>query len=631
MLNFSGITVRLGGRTILDRATAALPPGSHVGLIGRNGAGKSTLMKVLTRLSDPDEGQVDMPRGSRIGYIAQEAPAGLQTPIEAVLAADVERAGLLAESDVIAHDPNGDMERIGEIYERLEAIDAHSAPARAARILAGLGFDEEAQGRPLDSFSGGWKMRVALAALLFSQPDLLLLDEPSNHLDLEATLWLESFLKSYAKTMVVISHERDLLNNVVDHILHLEGGQTTLYVGGYDAFERQRAERQAQIAAAQASQAAQRAKLQDFIARNSARASTAKQAQSRAKALAKMQPIASMAEDPSLAFDFPSPAELKPPLVTLDMAAVGYTEGAPILTRLNLRLDPQDRLALLGRNGNGKTTLARLLAAQLPAMDGAINASGKMRVGYFTQYQVEELDGADTPLEHMTRAMKGATPGAVRAQLGRFGFSGPRATQQVGKLSGGERARLALALITRDAPHMLILDEPTNHLDVDSREALVQALNAYEGAVVLVSHDRHMLELTADRLVLVDEGTAREYAGTLDDYTDLILGRNQPKAANDAGSGGGSKKARKAAAEARRSSAGLQIQVKAAEAEVARLTARRSEIDRALFDPASATGADAARSAGELMRLRGTCERELEIAEARWLAASEGLEQARAA
>ena len=631
MLNFTGITVRLGGRTILDRAAAALPPGSHVGLIGRNGAGKSTLMKVLTGLNDPDEGQVDMPRGARIGYIAQEAPSGTQTPIEAVLAADVERAVLLEESDRIAHDPEGDMERIGEIYERLEAIDAHSAPARGARILAGLGFDEDAQNRPLDSFSGGWKMRVALAALLFSQPDLLLLDEPSNHLDLEATLWLESFLKSYAKTMVVISHERDLLNNVVDHILHLEGGKTTLYVGGYDAFERQRAERAAQLEAARASQDAQRAKLQEFIARNSARASTAKQAQSRAKALAKMQPIASMAEDPSLAFDFPSPAELKPPLVTLDMAAVGYAEDKPILTKLNLRLDPQDRVALLGRNGNGKTTLARLLAAQLPAMDGAINASGKMRVGYFTQYQVEELDGADTPLEHMTRMMKGATPGAVRAQLGRFGFSGLRATQQVGKLSGGERARLALALITRDAPHMLILDEPTNHLDVDSREALVQALNAYEGAVVLVSHDRHMLELTADRLVLVDEGTAKEYGGTLDDYTDLILGK-APKAANDAGSaGGGSKKARKQAAEARRANAGLQGEVKAAEADVVRLTARRSSIDRALFDPKQAEPGDAKHTTTELMKLRAAVERELETAEARWLELSERIEQALAA
>ena len=437
MLNFSNLTVRLGGRTILDRASAALPPKARVGLIGRNGAGKSTLMKVMIGSLEADDGELDKPRGLRIGYIAQEAPSGSSTPIDTVLAADTERAALLDEAEH-CHDPD----RLGELHERLNAIDAHAAPARAARILVGLGFDEEMQRRPLDSYSGGWKMRVALAALLFSEPDLLLLDEPSNHLDLEATLWLENFLKSYPAMMVVISHERDLLNNVVDHILHLEGGKTTLYTGGYDSFERQRAERAAQLAAARAQQDAQRAKLQDYIARNSARASTAKQAQSRAKALAKMQPIAALAEDPTLSFDFPSPTDaLKPPLVTLDMAAVGYEEGRPILQRLNLRLDPDDRIALLGRNGNGKTTLARLLAAQLRPMEGGMAATARMRVGYFTQYQVEELDRDDTPLEHMTRLMRGMTPSAVRAQLGRFGFSGDKATTKVGKLSGGERAR----------------------------------------------------------------------------------------------------------------------------------------------------------------------------------------------
>jgi ATP-binding cassette subfamily F protein 3 len=525
MLNISGITVRLGGRTIIDKATAALPGRSRIGLIGRNGAGKSTLMKVMMGFIEPDEGRLDMPRGTRIGYIAQEAPDGATTPIDLVLAADTERAALLLESETCQ-----DMDRFGEIHERLMAIDAYAAPSRAARILVGLGFDEEMQNRPLSSYSGGWKMRAALAALLFSEPDLLLLDEPSNHLDLEATMWLENFLKSYPAMMIVISHERDLLNNVVDNILHLEGGKTTLYSGGYDSFERQRAERLAQLAAAKAAQDAQRAKLQDYIARNSARASTAKQAQSRQKALAKMQPIAALVEDPTLSFDFPSPEEMKPPLITMDMAAVGYEAEKPILTRLNLRVDPDDRLALLGRNGNGKTTLARLLAAQLPAMQGELHAPGKLKVGYFTQYQVEELDGNDTPLEHMTRQMQGASQAAVRAQLGRFGFSGARATQKVSGLSGGERARLALALITRDAPHLLILDEPTNHLDVDTREALVQALNSFTGAVVLVSHDRHMLELVADRLVLVDSGAAKEFSGSLDDYTDFILGR-KPKGA----------------------------------------------------------------------------------------------------
>src|SRR5215218_1355273 len=562
MLNINGITVRLGGRAILDRATAAVPPGSKVGLIGRNGAGKSTLMKVIVGQLEADEGEIEMPRRTRLGYIAQEAPSGTATPFETVLAADVERAELMDEADHCT-EPH----RLGDIHDRLLAIDAYSAPARAGRILLGLGFDEEMQGLPLDSYSGGWKMRVALAALLFSAPDVLLLDEPSNHLDLEATLWLESFLKSYPGTLIVISHERDLLNNVVDLILHLERGKISLYSGNYDGFEKQRAERVAQIAAARASQDAQRARLQDYVARNSARASTARQAQSRAKMLAKMQPIAALADDPSLSFDFPSPSELRPPLITLDMASVGYAADTPVLQRLNLRIDPDDRIALLGRNGNGKTTLARLLAAQLTPMAGEVHASGKMRVGYFTQYQVEELHGDDTPLQHMSRAMDKATPGAVRAQLGRFGFSGDKATTLVSKLSGGERARLALALITRDAPHLLILDEPTNHLDVDAREALVQALNDYRGAVVLVSHDRHMLELTTDRLVLVDGGTAREYAGSLDDYTDLILGRNQEGGGDRPATKRNRKDERRAEAEARAQGQSLRRAAQAAEAE----------------------------------------------------------------
>ena len=617
MLTINGLTVRLGGRTILDRASAAMPPGAHIGLIGRNGAGKSTLMKAVIGLIDADEGSIDMPRRTKVGYIAQEAPTGSATPFETVLAADVERAKLMEEADICS-DPH----RLGDIHDRLLAIDAYTAPARAARILLGLGFDEAMQSQPLDSYSGGWKMRVALAALLFSGPDLLLLDEPSNHLDLEATLWLENFLKGYAGTLIVISHERDLLNNVVDTILHLEGGKITLYTGGYDSFECQRAERAAQIAAAQAAQDAQRARLQDYIARNSARASTAKQAQSRAKMLAKMQPIAALADDPTLSFDFPSPSQLKPPLITLDMAAVGYAD-TPVLRRLNLRVDPDDRIALLGRNGNGKTTLARLLAAQLKPMEGDVTASSKMRVGYFTQYQVEELHGDDTPLQHMTRAMSGSTPGAVRAQLGRFGFSGDKAMTLVAKLSGGERARLALALITRDAPHLLILDEPTNHLDVDSREALVQALNGYDGAVIIVSHDRHMIELTADRLVLVENGCATEYSGSVDDYIDLVLGKGatasqKPKQ---------QRHDRKAAAKARGDARALKKAAAEAEAASARLAAQCSALDRALFDPTNAPAEFANLPLNELSKRRAQLASDLEAAEARWLEANEQLER----
>ena len=623
MLNLTDITVRLGGRTILDGATANLPPRGRIGLIGRNGAGKSTLIRVIAGMLEADTGSVDMPRGARLGYIAQDAPGGDSTPFETVLAADTERAALMIESE-ISHDPH----RLADVHERLIAIEAHSAPSRASRILVGLGFDEEAQHQPLESFSGGWRMRVALAALLFSQPDLLLLDEPSNHLDLEAVLWLEDFLQSYPATILLVSHERDFLNNVVDHILHLSAGKLTLYPGGYDAFERQRAERQAQIASARAKQQAQREHLQDYVARNSARASTAKQAQSRAKALARMQPIAELVDDPTLSFDFPNPNELRPPLITLDLASVGYTD-TPILSRLNLRLDPDDRIALLGRNGNGKTTLARLLAAQLKPMDGAMHASSKMRVGYFTQYQVEELDRSETPLQHMSVLMKGATPGAVRSQLGRFGFSGQKATTEVGKLSGGERARLALALITRDAPHMLILDEPTNHLDVDAREALIQALNDYTGAVVMVSHDRHMLEMTADRLVLVDSGTAREFDGSIEDYIAFVLAKEPASSRKDGANGEtklNKKDQRKANAEAREKGQALRKHARKVESDLERLTALRSAIELAMFDPSAADATLAKLNMTELMKRRSEAAKLIEVAEAAWLEASEALE-----
>ena len=621
MLQIDNISVRLGGRPILTGASAAIPANARVGLIGRNGAGKSTLMKAIMGVIDPDDGSIAVPSRARIGYIAQDAPDGAITPEEAVLAADTERLALLEEAENCT-----DPDRLGEVHERLLAIDAYSAPSRAARILIGLGFDEDMQTRPLSSFSGGWKMRVALGALLFSQPDILLLDEPSNHLDLEATLWLENFLKNYPATVLVISHERDLLNKVVDHILHLQGGELTLYGGAYDAFEKQRAERAAQIASAKANQDAQRARLEDYVARNSARASTAKQAQSRAKMLARMQPIAALMEDPSLSFDFPDPGELASPMLTTDGVAVGYDDTA-ILKRLDLRIDADDRIALLGRNGNGKTTLARLLASQLDPMEGQVNAPGKLKVGYFTQYQVEELAGDDTPLGLMTRVMQGRTPGAVRAQLGRFGFSGERATQRVEKLSGGERARLALALITRDAPHLLILDEPTNHLDVDAREALIQAINDYSGAVIMISHDRHMVELTADRLVLVDGGTARRYDGSMEDYIDFVLGRNQPTGggigkSKEPGKKTGGKKSGKWRAKAKE----LKSAANKAEKAMAALQAEVAAADSALIDPAHADTRFAGKSHDALLAERAAIADDLEQAEARWLAIGEELE-----
>jgi ATP-binding cassette, subfamily F, member 3 len=620
MFTLDAISLRLGGHLILDHASASLPPKAHVGLVGHNGAGKSSLLKVIAGLYEPDDGKIEAPSGLRIGYVAQEAPSGKGTPFETVLAAATERAALLDEAEH-ATDPH----RIAEIHERLNTIDAHGAPARAARILAGLGFPEEVQHQPLDTFSGGWRMRVALAALLFSEPDLLLLDEPSNHLDLEAALWLESFLKAYRNSLIVVSHERDLLNNVVDHILHVARGKTTLYVGNYDQFERQRRERQAQTEAARASQEAKRQRLQAYVDRWRYKAHTARQAQSRLKALQRMEPIAEAADDASLVFDFPSPKALKPPLVVLENVAVGYAPDAPVLSRLNLRIDPDDRIALVGRNGNGKTTLARLLAGHLSPMAGRVAASGKLTVGYFAQHQIEELIPEDTPLQHMERLLPDAKPGEVRAHLGRFGFSGDKANVAVGQLSGGERARLSLALITRDAPHILILDEPTNHLDVDAREALVQALAAFGGAVVVVSHDRHLLGLIADRLVLVADGTAREFDGNLDDYRDQVLSAGAAKGGNGKDSGKqkvSRKDARRASAEARERTKDLRKAVQQAEAEMKRLWQKRDEIDAKLAAPA------AANEAGALMKQRGEIERDLTAAEARWLEASEIAEQA---
>jgi|SRR5579885_1567901 len=615
MLTLDTLTVRLGGSAVLDRASAAIPWRAHVGIVGRNGAGKSTLLRTIAGMMEPDAGAVTMPRDTRIVYLAQEAPGGAASPLETVLAADRERARLLAEAE-----DAGDPARIAAIQERLGAIGAYAAPARAARILAGLGFDEAAQARPLADFSGGWRMRAALASVLFAEADLMLLDEPSNHLDLEAALWLEAFLRAWRGTLLVVSHERDLLNGVVDHILHLENGRTTLYAGGYDAFARQRRERRAQAAAEAARQEAKRQKLQAYIDRWRYKAHTARQAQSRMKALAKLEPLPELAEEATLALDFPSPSDLKPPLITLDRVAVGYAPGEAVLSRLTLRIDPDDRIALLGRNGNGKTTLGRLIAGELPAMAGTVTASARLRAGYFAQHQIEELVPEDTPLQHMARVLPGAAPEQVRAQLGRFGFSGDKALVEVRHLSGGERARLALALLTREAPHLIILDEPTNHLDLDMRDALVAALNEYQGAVILVSHDRHLVELTADRLILVANGTATEFAGSFEEYREMVLAETGPGDAPRAQPRRATRKdERRSAAAARGRTQPLRDAVKRAEAEIARLSAERGAIDRALLAPQAA-------DAGALLQKRAALERRIAEAEALWLEASERLE-----
>jgi ATP-binding cassette subfamily F protein 3 len=520
MLTISDLTYRIGGRVLLDGASAAIPAGHKVGLVGRNGTGKSTLLKLILNELPAESGGASVPRNARIGTVAQEAPGGPETLLEVVMAGDKERTSLLAEAET-ATDPH----RISDIQIRLADIDAHSAESRAAVILAGLGFSEETMNGPCSALSGGWRMRVALAAALFGAPDVLLLDEPTNYLDLEGSIWLQSYIRAYPHTILLVSHDRDLLNIAVDAILHLDQMKLTLYQGNYDNFERQRREKQALNAKMKKKQDDQRAHMQAFVDRFKAKASKARQAQSRMKALAKLEPIADMIEDRVAPFNFPNPEKpLAPPAVSWEKCAVGYGD-APILKNISLRLDPDDRIALLGSNGNGKSTFAKLLCGKLKPMLGEMKHPGKLTIGYFAQHQLDELSEDRTPFEYISELMPDAPVSKRRAKLGALGFGAALADSKCSVLSGGEKARMLFMLATYHAPHVLVMDEPTNHLDIDSREALIMAINDYEGAVVLISHDRHIIETSVDRLWLVKDGTVSVFDGDMDDYTDLVLGR----------------------------------------------------------------------------------------------------------
>jgi ATP-binding cassette subfamily F protein 3 len=623
MLTIAGLTYRIAGRTLIEDSSVQVVPGQRVGLVGRNGAGKSTLLDLVRGALQPDGGDIQLQRGARVGFVAQEAPGGDTTPLEAVLDADAERAGLLAEAET-ASDPD----RIAEIHSRLDEIGAHAAPARAAEILAGLGFDAAMQATPLSAFSGGWRMRVALAGALFAEPDLLLLDEPTNHLDLEAALWLEDFLQRWPRALLLVSHDRGILNAVATHILHLDAKKLVLYPGDYDTFVRTRRERLARERALAQQQGQRRAQLQAFIDRFRAKASKARQAQSRVKALARLEEIATPVEDPSISFDFPQPDELAPPLLTLDRVAVGYSPAAPVLRGLDLRLDPDDRIALLGANGNGKSTLAKLIAGRLQPLAGHATRSAKLRAGFFAQHQIEELDPGRTPLEHMAEQMPRAGEAQVRALLGRFGFSQDKALVKAGDLSGGEKARLNLALVTYDAPPLLILDEPTNHLDIEARETLVGALGAWRGAVVLISHDWHLVSLAADRLWLVADGTVRPFDGDLADYRQHLAEtrRNAAAAARDAGPS--RRDERRAAAERRRELEPLRRRAREAERRVTALTEEKTRLDGQLADPALYDGSDPRLV--EWLRRRGELQRLIAAAEEDWLDAEATLEHANA-
>ena len=617
MLSLSKISYAIEGKPLFENASATIPTGHKVGIVGRNGTGKTTLFKLIKGDLALDGGQIEVPSYFRIGGVEQEAPASQDSLLDTVLAADEERSSLLAEAETAQ-----DASRIADIYQRLGDIDAYSAEARASAILAGLGFNFEAQQRPCHDFSGGWRMRVALAAVLFSQPDLLLLDEPTNYLDLEGAFWLEQFLAKYQKTSLIISHDRELLNKSVTGILHLSNHELSYYTGSYDQFDSERRAKLEQQSAMKRKQDAQRAHIQSFVDRFRAKASKARQAQSRLKQLEKMQPIAALSENAVAGFSFPTPAALRPPLVVIDKGQVGY-ETKPILSRLNLRLDSDDRIALLGANGEGKSTLSKLLADRLPLMDGEMQKSGKLRVGFFAQHQLDELVEGESAYQHISRLRPDDSEKHLRTRLGAAGFNNEIVDMAVEKLSGGQKARLLMLIATIDAPHILILDEPTNHLDIESREALVLALNDYEGAVILVSHDTHLVESVADRLWLVKDGHVAPFEGDMDEYKKLILQNAK-----------GERPAKEKKADTRSKAAGAKAQEKTKinpvklkaerrdiEADMAKLSARKEVLEAQMADPdfySKTDGVVIAKTTSELAVIID----DLSRAEERWLEVS---------
>src|SRR5579864_2249070 len=622
MLTINDISVRLAGRLLIEGGSVQIAPGARVGLVGRNGTGKSTLFKVIRGELATEGGTIAIPPRWRIGSLAQEAPDGPESLIEVVLKADLERDALLAEANT-AHDPH----RIAEIQTRLVDIDAHSAPAGAAAILSGLGFSTADQARPCAEFSGGWRMRVALAATLFAAPDLLLLDEPTNYLDLEGTLWLEDHLAHYPRTVIVISHDRDLLDSSVEQILHLERGKLTLYRGGYSSFEKQRAER-ALLNARQAKRIeAERKHLQAFIDRFRAKASKARQAQSRVKKLEKLEPIALISESNVREITFPPPQKmLSPPIIALESVTVGYDPAQPVLSRVTLRVDDDDRIALLGANGNGKSTLVKLLAGRLAPFSGRTTRAEKLSVAYFAQHQLDELNEDGSVYDHVRKLMPDAKEAAVRGKAGAIGFSSAAANTKVASLSGGEKARLLLGLATFFGPNLIILDEPTNHLDIDSRAALAEAINEFPGAVIMVSHDRYLIEACADQLWVVADRTVTNYDGDLDDYRRTVLSARGAKAVSrdrepersTRGDGNSSRPKEK------RIPAKQRIAV--AEAEMTRISDIIAKIDAALALPDLFTRDP--KQAAQLGKARANAADALTKAEEEWLAASSEFDEA---
>jgi ATP-binding cassette subfamily F protein 3 len=625
MLTIRNLSYSIAGRPILDDTGATLMSGWKVGVVGANGAGKSTLFKLIAGELMADGGIIELGNRLSMGMIRQDLPDGDIALLDVVLAADTERTRLLEQAET-----ETEPYAIADIHTRLNDIDAYTAPARASAILGNLGFDEEQLNDPMSSLSGGWRMRVALAAALFQQPDVLLLDEPTNHLDLEAIIWLESYLASYPNTLLVISHDRELLNKCTDHVVHVEHKKLTVYTGNYDDFERERAEKRGLQQKMHEKQEAQRAHMQSFVDRFRAKASKARQAQSRLKALEKMDMVSAVIADRTTAFTFPQPEELPPPLLTIDHVDLGYGKDDPVLTNINDYIDMDDRIALLGANGNGKSTLIKAIAGRLKPRQGELRHAPKLRIGYFSQHQAEEMDMNSTPFMEMAKLMKGQAEPGVRGKLGRFGFSKTLQENRIGDLSGGEKARLLFALISYDAPHLLLLDEPTNHLDIDAREALVQALLAYQGAVVMVSHDPSMVERVADRLWLVKDGRVKAYDGDLESYRQLVIdtkrqGRKSKKSEKQQEVGPSPKEIRAKTAAKRKEFSALYEQVTTAEKAVSGLLRQKKEIEAQLADPAVYEDAEKAR---DLQFTYGKLLAEIEPLEEKWLAAQSAYEEA---
>jgi ATP-binding cassette subfamily F protein 3 len=605
MLQVNNLTYRIGGRLLLDNASVTIPTGHRAGLVGRNGIGKSTLFRIILGDISAESGSFNVPRGARIGTVAQEAPGGPESLLEVVLAGDSERMALLAESER-AHDPA----RIADIQTRLMDISAHSAPARAASILAGLGFTDEQINGPCSAISGGWRMRVALAAALFGQPDILLLDEPTNYLDFEGTIWLKDFLAVYPFTIVLISHDRDVLNDVVTSIVHLDQGKLESYQGNYESFDRQRREKQALNLKLRKKQEDQRSHMMSYVERFRYKASKARQAQSRLKALAKLEPIVDIVDSRVVPIRFPNPQrELAPPLVAMEQVSAGYVPGKNVLRQLTLRIDPDDRIALLGANGNGKSTFAKLLTGKLTPQGGTLTSAPRMNVGFFAQHQMDELDEDRTPFDYVTSLMPQATVADRRARLGAAGFGASLADSRCSTLSGGEKARLLFLLAAFNAPNILILDEPTNHLDMDSRESLIQAINDYEGAVILIAHDRHIIETCADTLWLVEARTIRPFDGDLDDYESHVLASRKPVRQELAAP----KPLPKPSAKPKN----YQKEILKAEQQMQQLRDKMSVLDLALADPTIYS--QEPRKAADFGRLRAKFAIDLESLELQWL------------